>query len=369
MPKSQKPKEVSELRKNPVSNSWVVIATGRAKRPHAFKVKRAQFQQPRRQCPFCNLEKSGTDNPVQLYPLNTKTKFAKQLKRASDYQKMGDEIWSLVVVPNKFPSFVPGGSLAEKKVGHHTVIPGRGYHEVLITASHDKHFGCLPEDKLEEVLRAYQDRYLSLRDKKFINYIAIIHNHGPEAGASLTHPHSQIFAIPVLPRDIRNSLNGSKRYWRQHGKCVHCMMVGWERKKKKRIVYENDDFVVLCPFGSSVAFETRIYPKKHLSYFEEIKPKERKNLAKSFKQALARLDKALNNPPYNFFLHTAPCDVCSPQGNSRGAKSQRKYSHYHWHFEIMPKISLWAGFELSTGLEISTVDPDQAAEMLKKVKI
>ncbi|MFH2104739.1 MAG: galactose-1-phosphate uridylyltransferase [Parcubacteria group bacterium] len=361
--------EVSELRKNPVSDSWVVIATGRAKRPHAYKIKRAQFQQPRRECPFCNLDKSGTKEPAKIYPLNLKTKYAHQLKRVGDHQKWGDQIWSLIVVPNKFPSFVPGGAPIQKKVGHHTVMPGRGYHEVLITASHDKHFGRLPMDKLEEVMKAYQDRYLTLRDCEYVTYISIIHNHGPEAGASLTHPHSQIFAISVLPRDIKSSLRGSARYLKKYGTCVHCEMVNWEKKKKTRVVYENDDFIVLCPFGSSVAFETRIYPKKHLSYFEEITSKQRKSLAQSFQQALSRLDKALNNPPYNFFLHTAPCDVCSTKGKSRGQKSAKKYSHYHWHFEIMPKISTWAGFELSTGLEISTVDPDQAAGMLKGVKL
>ena len=263
---------------------------------------------------------------------------------------------------------MPGEAPVQKKVGHHTVMPGRGYHEVLITASHDKHFGRLPVEKLEEVMQAYQERYLALRDQDHVTYISIIHNHGPEAGASLTHPHSQIFAIPVLPRDIHNSLRGSERYLKEHGKCVHCEMVDWERKQKTRIVYENDDFVVLCPFGSSVAFETRIYPKKHLPYFEEITPQERKHLAESFQQALSRLNKALNNPPYNYFLHTAPCDVCGPKGKSRGSQSTKKYSHYHWHFEIMPKISIWAGFELSTGLEISSVDPDQAAEMLKQAK-
>jgi UDPglucose--hexose-1-phosphate uridylyltransferase len=359
-------KEVSEIRRDAVSKEWVVIATERAKRPKAFKVKRAKFQQPRRECPFCNLEKSGTPNPVMIYPLNLRTKFAKRLKRSGDYQKWTDKIWSLTIVPNKFPSFVPGGTLKTRKEGPHEIMPGRGYHEVLITASHDLHFGRLPEEKLEEVIKAYQERYLSLRDEKFVHYISIIHNHGPEAGASLTHPHSQIFAIPIIPRDIHSSLRGSGQYFKKHKRCVHCDMLAWERKKKERIIFENKDFIVVSPYCSSVAFETRIYPKKHKSYFEEITPGQRKNLAECFKIALYKLYRALNNPPYNFFLHTAPCDGLDSRKKKTIKSRDKKYDHYHWHFEIHPKISIWAGFELSTGIEISTVDPSHAAKVLRE---
>jgi len=368
MPKNNNQEEVSQLRKDPVSGEWVLISSGRGKRPHAFKIKRAKFQQPRRQCPFCNLEKTGTEEYELLYPLNKRTKYADKLKKAGDYQKIDDKIWSLIVVKNKYPAVIPGGKIKKAKEGLHDVLSGRGHHEVLITASHELDAGRMPQEKVEEVLKAYQERYIELCKDEHTNYISLFHNHGPEAGASLTHPHSQILAIPVIPRDVHSSLKGSQKYLNKTGHCVHCDMIKWERKKKERIVFENKDFVVLCPFSSSVAFETRIYPKRHYFYFEEISASMRKSLAECFKLSLNKIYKALGNPPYNYFLHTAPCDGLEAK-NGKLIRKSDKYDHYHWHFEIHPKLSTWAGFELSTGLEISTVDPEFAAETLRKTKV
>ena len=360
--KQQKPKktsqaEVSELRQDPVSKEWVVVAVGRAKRPNAFrKLCRPTYKQPRRKCPFCNLEKKEykPDKVILKKNLNLKTKFAKKLEKTGDLQIWKGKPWSTIVIPNKYPSFIQGSKLTSQTKGPFTILPGRGYHEVLITASHNLSFGQLPTEKLVEIIDCYHQRYLDLRKRQFIRYVSIIHNHGREAGASLTHPHSQIFAIPIMPRDIHRSLRGSKQYFRKTNRCVHCDMIAWEKKEKTRIIYENKDFILLAPFVPTVAFETRIYPKKHQAYFEKITKSEKQNLAKCFKKALYKLYKALNDPPYNFFLHTAPCD------------NKEDYGHYHWHFEILPKITIWAGFELATGIEISTVDPCQAAQILKK---
>lgn len=368
MPKSKKQNEVSELRRDPVSNEWVLIATARSKRPSMYKEKRKHAIQPRGTCPFCNLEKSGTTEYSLLYPLNERTAYAKRLKKDGDIQTMHGKKWSLAVVPNKFPALIPGLGLEKSQQGVHEVLPGRGYHEVLITASHILDIGRMPLDRVQEVLKAYQERYIDLCQQKHIKYISLFHNHGKEAGASISHPHSQILAIPVIPRDVRSSLQGSKKYFKKHKRCVHCDMIKWERNKKVRIVYENKDFVVLCPFSSSVAFEIRIYPKKHSSYFEEIKPNQLKTLSQCFKVSLNKMYKALGNPPFNFFLHTSPCDGVAGSAGSYIRKN-KNHDHYHWHFEIHPKLSIWAGFELSTGLEISTVDPEFAAETLRKTKI
>ena len=132
-------------------------------------------------------------------------------------------------------------------------------------------------------------------------------------------------------------------------------MLEWDLEENQRIIYQNKEFVVLVPFASRVAFEIRIYPKEHHAYFERIKDKEKDLLADALKQALARIFKGLNDPAYNFFLHTAPCDG-------------KDYNHYHWHLEILPKTSVWAGFELGTGIEISTVEPEKAAEYLRKIE-
>lgn len=365
MPKNKKQTEVSELRRDPVSNEWVLIATARSKRPSAYKEKRKHVVQPRKTCPFCNLEKSGTNKYSLLYPINLKSSYARQLKKDSDIQVMQGKEWSLIVVPNLYPALIPGQFLKKQKQGLHEVLPGRGSHEVLITASHEMDIGRMPLDKVEEVFKAYQERYVDLCKQCHVKYISLFHNHGKEAGASLSHPHSQILAIPVIPRDVKSSLQGSRKYFNKNKRCVHCDMMKWEQKKKDRIVYENKDFVVLCPFSSSVSFEIRIYPKRHSSYFEEISPGQLKTLAQCFKVTLNKMYKALGNPPFNFFLHTAPCDGVEKK-SGRVIRKSKNYNHYHWHFEIHPKLSTWAGFELSTGLEISTVEPEFAADTLRK---
>jgi len=360
--------EVSELRKDPVSKEWVLIATARSKRPGAQKEKTKHLTQPRKTCPFCHLEQSGTRTFSLLYPLSSNSQYAKKLKKDGDVQMMQNKKWSLIVVPNKFPAVIPGKNFNKSRKGLYDIYPGRGHHEVLITASHDLDIGRMPLKEVEEVMRAYRDRFVDLSEKKHIKYISLFHNHGQEAGASLSHPHSQILAIPVIPRDINNSLHGSKKYFLKNGRCVHCDMIKWEKKEKERIVFENNDFVVLCPFSSSVAFEIRIYPKKHGSYFEEITSKQIKNLAECFKLALNKMYKALDNPPFNYFLHTAPCDGIVKKAG-KFIRAKKNYNHYHWHFEIHPKLSIWAGFELSTGMEISTVPPEYAADTLRRTRI
>jgi UDPglucose--hexose-1-phosphate uridylyltransferase len=207
--------------------------------------------------------------------------------------------------------------------------------------------------EIKEVIECYHSRYVDLMDKEFVNYISIFHNHGKEAGASIAHPHSQLIAIPTIDPDIRRSLKGSKRHWHKKVQCPHCAMIKWDREDKRRIIFENEDFVVLCPYASRVAFEIRIYPKRHEAYFERFEEEEKEMFAEAFQKGLKSLFEAIDDPAYNFFLHTAPCDG-------------RDYSHYHWHFEILPKTDIPAGFELGTGIEISTIEPEKAADHLKK---
>jgi UDPglucose--hexose-1-phosphate uridylyltransferase len=210
-------------------------------------------------------------------------------------------------------------------------------------------------EKIKQVIDAYQERYLALMNEKLINYVSIFHNHGKEAGASIFHPHSQIIATPVIDPDLRRSLDGSQHFFEAQGKCVHCAMLEWDLEEKSRIIFENDKFVVLSPFAAKVAFETRIYPKEHKAYFERIKEDEKIKLAEALQVALNKICKGLVDPAYNFFIHTSPCDG-------------KSYDHYHWHFEILPKTSVWAGFELGTGIQISTIEPEKAAEYLRNIE-
>lgn len=328
-------KPASELRFDIVSKDWVVIATGRARRPESFKKEqRPKEEVPEKDCPFCHLEIQ--EKPLLSLPKN-------------------DQDWELVVIPNKYPAFSHGASLNERGVGPYKVIDGVGFHEVIITRDHHQQLAHFKVEKVKQVIDAYQERYLELMNEKLINYVSIFHNHGREAGASIYHPHSQIIALPVTDPDLRRSLDGSRQFFEMHGKCVHCTMLGWELQNRQRIIFENDKFVALVPFASKIAFEVRIYPKEHKAYFERIKEDEKQELAEALRVSLNKVCKGLVDPAYNFFIHTAPCDG-------------QNYDHYHWHFEILPKTAIWAGFELGTGIQISTIEPEKAAEYLRNIE-
>lgn len=343
----------SELRFDLVSQDWVVIATARARKPESFKKeKRKVWREKRETCPFCNL--SSQEEPTLIYVKGEKVQLTQPLTpKKRVLAKIIPSNWTTISIPNKYPAFVPGESLRQREEGPYKLMDGIGFHEVIITRSHAKCISKFSVDQMKELLDVFQERYLDLMNEKFVNYISIFHNHGPEAGASIAHPHSQLIAIPLTDPDIQNSLIGSARYWATYKKCVHCVMLEWDMKDGRRIVFENKEFVAVCPFASRVSFEVRILPKKHYAYFERVTDEQKKYLAEAFLVALRKLHKGLSDPPHNFFLHTAPCDG-------------KNYDHYHWHWEILPKTATWAGFELGTGIEISTIQPEKAAEYLRK---
>jgi UDPglucose--hexose-1-phosphate uridylyltransferase len=204
-----------------------------------------------------------------------------------------------------------------------------------------------------ELLDAYQDRYVALMNKAGVNYIQIFHNHGKEAGASVPHPHSQLMAIPVVSPYVESILAGAERFYRSHRERVYSTMVSHELDKKKRLVYENDDFVVFAPYASRVAFELWVVGKRSNPYFERITNEEKYSCGEALQKALQSIHRGLGDPAYNFYLYTAPCDG-------------RDYPHFQWHIEIAPHTSTWAGFELSTGIEISSIEPEKAAAFLRK---
>jgi len=332
--KTTKHKFPSELRMDMVSNDWVVIATGRARRPESFgKHKRAKADVSQKDCPFCQKE---------MIDLAISSRYKKQ-----------DDSWFVISIPNKFPAFSRGYDLNERKEGPNRVMDGLGYHEVIITADHKRQMAQFSNEEMKMVIDIYQERYLDLIDEKFIKYVSIFHNHGKEAGASVAHPHSQLIAIPILDPDLASGLNGAEAFYKSHGECVYCTMMKWDMKDRQRIIYENEKFVVLCPFAPQVSFEVRVYPKTHHPNFEKMGEQAKEMFADAFQKALNKIYKGLNDPAYNFYIHTAPRDGAS-------------YAHYHWHLNILPKTATWAGFELGAGVEISTIEPEKAAEFLRK---
>jgi len=340
--KNKKPQIPSELRFDRVSKDWVIIATGRGMRPELFKKeKRKKRKIPKKQCPFCRI--TSQESPLLVFSKGKKV----PLKRVPNN-------WTTIAIPNKFPALVPLRKLDKKTEGKfYQKMNAVGFCELVVTKDHQKHFPHFKVSQVKEVFDAYQARYLDLMKKPFVNYVSIFHNHGTEAGASQPHPHSQIITTPLIDVDLQKALVNSEKYFKKNKKCIYCEMNYWERRVKKRVVFENKDFIVVCPFASKAAFQAIVSPKKHRAYFEKVSEKEKWSLAEAFQQAFKKLYKALDDPPYNFYLHTAPCDG-------------KKYDHYHWHWTILPKTATPAGFELGTRMEISTIEPEKAAQYLRK---
>ncbi|UZE93176.1 MAG: DUF4921 family protein [Candidatus Nealsonbacteria bacterium] len=334
----------SELRFDLVSKDWVVIATGRGKRPEAFKKKkRTEIKMLRKDCPFCNTETQ--EPPVLVYFKGKKVFF-----------KKGEfpEEWSTLVIPNKYPALLPYSKLKKKREGKfYQTMNAVGFCELVITKDHQKHFPHFNTGRVKEVFDVYQERYLSLMNKRFVNYVSIFHNHGVEAGASQPHPHSQIITTPLIDIDLKNALLNSERYFKKNKKCIYCEMNNWERKVRKRVIFENKYFLAICPFASKAAFQVIVSPKQHSVYFERTNEEEKWYLAEAFRASMRALYKGLSDPAYNFYLHTAPCDG-------------KSHPHYHWHWTILPKTAIFAGFEIGTRMEISTIEPEKAAKYLKK---
>lgn len=332
-------KSISELRQDIVSGDWVVIATGRAKRPDEFAAHtQLSFRQPKKTCPFEDL--SG-----------------RMVVRHALHGEAGDRDWWVAVIPNKYPAFGKGTRGETHAAGPYQWTEGIGFHEVVVTRDHGRSIALMSVEEVEALLRAYQERYRELAKDTGVKYISIFHNHGRLSGATIAHPHSQIIAIPVIPPDVGRSVKGSAAYFHHHKKCVHCVMIDFEMKARERIIYENDHCVIVAPYASKTAFEMRIFPKNHRAHFEKISVAELRGLADGLQKALGKLAQGLRNPDYNFFLHTAPMGI------------YEEFHHYHWHFEILPKTAIWAGFEIGTGIEISTITPEAAARFLHTIKL
>jgi UDPglucose--hexose-1-phosphate uridylyltransferase len=332
-----------ELRQDIVSGDWILVAPGRRYRPHNFALKSKSRAVPKSHCPFENPQKSGNEVPLLWY--SKKGKESGNLRRD----------WVLQVIQNKYPimSEQRGVCPTPIRYGVYRRMKGGGFHEVVVFRSHTKFLGDMTAREADHVISAYQERILFHEREKCLRYVFIFHNHGDAAGASIFHPHSQIMALPIIPPDIYRSLRGAERYRQKHGACVHCKVIGWELKKRERVIYKNKAFVVIAPFASHVNFEVRIFPRAHSASFQKLSRGERLLLADVLTVTLRRLKKVLQNPAYNFYIHTAPV-------------GDGKFSYYHWHLEILPKTSHLAGVELGTGIEVITMPPEDAAAYLRK---
>jgi len=332
-----------ELRQDSITGNWVVIATDRAKRPENFTRADKEETATNTDCPFCYGNERVTPPEVMAY-------------RAPD-TKPDTPGWKVRIIPNKFPAFIPEGAPKIDRNGVYVQMNATGAHEVIIDSpDHNKHLALLSNKEIVSIVTAFRDRYIELKKDKNIKYILFIVNHGKKAGASLAHPHAQLFASPIVPINITNELKGAAKHFKETNQCIFCNIIQEERKTRIRVIMDTKHFLAFCPFASRSPFETWIIPKKHTSHFENMSPPEINNLASIMRVTLAKLYDGLNNPDYNFYVHTSPCH--SPE-----------LPYYHWHIEILPKLTIQAGYEMGSGIMINIARPEEAAAFLKKIEI
>lgn len=334
-----------ELRQDPATREWVVVATERARRPEDFSRGDAREQLPAyvADCPFCPGNESMT--PPELWA------------NRDGWGQPDGPGWTVRVVPNKFAALVPSANLErEEEHGFFRSMEGFGAHEVVIEGpAHNGDLCEQSDEKVEEIVEACRTRYLALEKDKRYRLVTIFRNRGREAGTSLEHPHSQILATPIVPLHIRQRLEEATRYYDNHGRCVFCEMIDWEREDAERMISDEDGFAVFAPFGARVPFELYIMPHVHRSTFGEITDLEATAFARVLRRTLGRLNRAIGNPPYNLVVRTAPF-------------ADRGEDFYHWHCKIVPRLTTAAGFELGTGVYINVSLPEETAAYLRKVE-
>lgn len=332
---------MDQLRRDPVTGRWVIVFIDKPYAPGDFEIER--FPDKKNSCPFCYGHEEMTPPEIQAHR-----------EGATQANAPG---WATRVVPNKYPALRIEGNIDRRGLGMFDLSNGIGAHEIIIeTPDHEKSMADLMDHEVEKVIWAYRDRSIDLHADKRFRYIMIFKNHGYSAGASLAHSHSQLIALPMIPKNVNEELAGSSKYYQYKDRCIFCDMMTQEKEDSERIICENSKFMAFTPFASRFPFEVWILPKEHHSDFSCIQTDGVIDLARILKEALLRIKLALDDPPYNFIIHTSPIE-------------EREREDYHWHIEIMPKLTHIAGFEWGSGFYVNRTPPEIAAEYLREAKI
>jgi UDPglucose--hexose-1-phosphate uridylyltransferase len=318
----------TELRHDLLSGNWVIVCPKRA------NVRKLPFKG----CPFCNIETQ--ESPTLIY---SNGKEVDSLKN-----------WTTVVIPNKFPILTPAKIKEDKENDFYLKTKTAGFHEIVVTKNHLKPIAYLPLKKVKEIFDCFQKRIIEYKKHDFVKCVFVFHNHGSRAGASQAHPHSQIVTMPFIDNEFRLILDNAKSYYRREKECLQCKVIEMEKKNKKRIVFENADFVAYIPFAPKIMFEVVIAPKRHSSYFEEITETEKESLSEAIQKVLLKFNKALKKPDFNFCILNAPYS--------------EDVSGFHYYLTVFPRLNPIAAFEYGAKMEILTMTPEDQAELLRKQK-
>lgn len=326
-----------ELRRDPIVGRWVVIAPERADRPNGL-LRQVAVPQDAASCPFCPGNESMT--PPEI------------LRRGGEGRG-----WSLRVVPNLFPALRVETRLTRQGQGLYDSMAGVGAHEVIIeTREHLLTLSQLPPLQLEQVLRVWQERMIDLSRDLRLQAIFVFKNNGEQAGATLTHAHSQLVALPIVPPELKDELDGARAHHGRKERCVFCDVIAQETAEQARLVLESEGAVAFCPFASRSPFETWILPREHGSSFESASAPELRALASVLGTVLRKMDRALEKPAFNLYLHTMPL-------------REARNDWYHWHLELKPVLTLQAGFEWASGCFINPTPPEEAAAFLRQTEV
>lgn len=329
---------MSELRRDPIIGQWVIVNKEDSLGPESYE-KEDQTLKHAETCQFCPGKERQTPPEVDA------------VRKSGSVADTPD--WQVRVVPNKFPALKIEGDLDERTEGLFDMSNGIGAHEVLIeTPDHEKNIADYTQEEVFNVIKQYQSRIIDLAGDKRFKYILVFKNYGESAGTSVEHAHSQIIALPMIPKYVAEKIDGAKAYYDRNQRCILCDIIEQEHQDQNRILLENDDFIAFCPFVPRYAFEFWIVPKRHDSTFAVIDDDGLGALAAILKETLLRLKNCLSDPSYNFYLHNAPVNA----GDQRA---------FHWNIEIVPKLTRTTGFELGTGFYVVRTSPEAAAGYLR----
>lgn len=330
-----------ELRRNPILSEWIIINDNREVE-HTIKPKKIDDEE--KLCPFC----AGKENltPRAIMSLDKNGNFAQDIKN-----------WDIRVIPNNKPILAIESTLNRRADGVYDKMNGAGAHEIIIeTPDHNKKIQDYSITELSRIFDVMQSRINDLKNDSRFEYILAFKNHGLEAGETLTHSHTQLVAMPIIPKVIKEEMNVSKKYYEFKERCLFCDIIDQEISSGARIVTETSNFVAFVPYASRYPFETWILPKEHGTDFCCINDKSKKDdLASILISVMKRLYKVLDNPSYNFVMHLLPLKTSF-------------LPYYHWHIEIVPKITKFTGFELGTGMYVNPTIPEETAKFLREAE-
>lgn len=326
-----------ELRKDPVVGRWVIVSTERARRPSDFGPDPVVPKND--SCVFCEGEETQTPPEVLAF-------------RGPGGRANGPG-WTLRVVPNKYPALRIEGEVEPAGEGLYDRMNGVGAHEVIIeTPNHRATLASLSNSAVADIFWAFRERLVDLKKDPRFEYVLIFKNHGAAAGASLEHPHSQLIATPIVPVMVMEEMAGAFEYFRRKVRCVWCDIIRQERQDGRRVILDEGGFIALAPFAPRFPFETWILPTAHRSAYEEIVHDDAMVLARLVGEIVRMMNRTLFDPPFNFMLHTAPL-------------RDSALDHFHWHLEVIPKLTKVAGFEWGSGFFINPTPPEDAVKFLR----